>query len=61
MRFVADPGAAVDHTMRVHRDAVSQKNFIADHNVGADATAGANECPRTDYSRGMDLICSILN
>src|SRR5437588_7060081 len=61
MRFIADTRAAVNHTMRVNGDAVSEKDFIPDHGVGTDRATFADECARADYGRRMNLIGSILN
>jgi len=61
MRFIADTRAAVDHTMRIDDDAFSQRDFIADHSVWPNAATLADERPRADYGRGMDLIGSVLN
>lgn len=61
MRFITNTRATVDYTMRVNDDAISQKYFITDHDVGADVTTFADECPGADYGRGMNLSCLVLN
>src|SRR5438093_9856266 len=55
LRFVANPGAAVDNTVAVDLDPLSQHHSVPDHGIGTDAAARADLGIWTNDRGGMDL------